>query len=173
MLRMCNMIAAHHFHSCNNLFSLFKMQWLTLEKNGSLFLLRILSNIFFLTLSYITLSGLCPPVNWPESIPILTQKQKINLPTSEYIERTDTDIQCWQDFGVIEKKPDVVFDVQYTLDFIKTEPVFVDLLRAQDWFLAWRAGTKTLLVEQARQLHGWRNRFLGINSINVYKYGLR
>jgi hypothetical protein len=60
--------------------------------NGGLFFCGFFSNSFFLTLSYITLSGLCPPVNWPESIPILTQKQKINLPTSEYTERTDTDV---------------------------------------------------------------------------------
>ncbi len=59
-----------------------------------------------------------------------------------------------------------------------TEPVFVNLLRAQDWFPAWRPGTTILFVVPAcpAMLH-WlaesnpRNRFLV--SINVYKYRLR
>jgi hypothetical protein len=53
------------------------------------------------------------------------------------------------------------------------EPVFVDLLKAQESIPTLRAGTTTLFVVPVHQWPhaqyiGWRNRFWG--SVNVYKY---
>ncbi len=55
------------------------------------------------------------------------------------------------------------------------EPVFVDLLKAQELIPTYRAGTTTLfVVPQSTRLQymyiGWRNRLWG--SVNIYKYGL-